>query len=187
MKDDLKWKKISSEHIIRNEWVDVRKERYILPDGRESGDYYNFSRKSYVVILAKDPEGNYICVRQYRPGIDAVTTEFPAGTIEWKGQGRPDEETALQAAMRELKEETGCTSSCWHHLMTVPSWASLCDDYAYIYEADDCRKVSDLKLDESEFLNNVRLREEELQKRIETGRFEQAVHVLAYYASKAGK
>ena len=40
-------------------------------------------------------------VRQYRHGSDSVTIEFPAGTVD-RG------EEPLAAALRELREETGC-------------------------------------------------------------------------------
>ncbi len=78
--------------------------------------YYSYSRRDYAVIVATDTEGNYLCVRQYRQGIKQVTTEFPAGGIERKDgreygtSGDASAEDALEAAKRELLEETGYTS-----------------------------------------------------------------------------
>ena len=78
-------------------------------------------------------EENYLCVRQFRQGIKEVTTEFPAGGIErtdGKEYGSKDAaEAALDCAKRELREETGYESSDWTHLITVPSNATISDNY----------------------------------------------------------
>ena len=83
MKDEnLAWQHISTETILHDRWMDMRKSEYRLPDGKTAGPFYTFSRKDYAVIVATDTEGNYILVRQYRQGIRKVTDEFPAGGIE---------------------------------------------------------------------------------------------------------
>ena len=80
--ENLKWEEISTEHIVQNEWIDFRKSAYRFPDGSVFEPFYSYSRRDYVVIVASDTEGNFICVRQFRQGIKEVTTEFPAGGIE---------------------------------------------------------------------------------------------------------
>ena len=111
----LAWKPLRVEHVVRDQWIDFRRIRYELPDGSAYEPFYSYSRRSYVVIVASDEEGRFLCVRQYRPGIRAVTTEFPAGGIERRGTaeyGEPEvtgyedgtaAEDALSAAKRELR------------------------------------------------------------------------------------
>ena len=77
-REDLMWQEVSTEHMIRDEWIDFRRSAYRLPDGRVFEPFYTYSRRDYVVIVASDQEGNYLCVRQFRQGIKEVTTEFPA-------------------------------------------------------------------------------------------------------------
>ena len=88
MKDEndssIKWEEVNTEHVIRDKWIDFRKSSYRFPNGKVYKPFYSYSRKDYVVIVASDTEGNYICVRQFRQGIREVTTEFPAGGIERK-------------------------------------------------------------------------------------------------------
>lgn len=181
---DLVWEEIEREHIIQDEWIDFRKSVYRYPDGKIFSPYYSYSRRDYVVIVASDEEGNYICVRQFRQGIKEVTTEFPAGGIE-----RPDgkeygdrtfAEGALEAAKRELLEETGYVSENWKHLLTIPSNATIADNYAYVYAAANCKKESDQHLDDTEYLNVVKHSADEIEKLIRTGKFQQAVHVMAW-------
>ena len=82
--EELTWELISTEHIVQDKWIDFRKSAYRFPDGTVFEPFYSYSRRDYVVIVASDEDGNYLCVRQYRQGIGKVTTEFPAGGIERK-------------------------------------------------------------------------------------------------------
>ena len=190
MKDPLEWEEVSCEHIVKDEWIDIRRSSYRFPDGSTFEPFYSYSRRDYVVIVASDTEGNYLCVRQYRQGIKKVTTEFPAGGIERKdgkeyGHSRDvNSEDALAAAKRELLEETGYESNEWRQLLTVPSNATIADNYAYIFEAKKCRKVSGQSLDDTEFLNVYSYTEQEIEDMIAAGDFPQAVHILAWLLSK---
>ena len=65
----LMWEEVKREHIIQDEWLDFRRLAYRLPDGTVSEPYYTYSRRDYVVIVASDENGRYLCVRQYRQGV----------------------------------------------------------------------------------------------------------------------
>lgn len=190
-REDLAWEEVSTEHIVQDEWMDFRRCTYRLPDGNVFGPFYRYSRKDYVVVVASDCDGNYLCVRQFRQGIGKVTTEFPAGGLERTdgreyGAGRRDglSEDALAAAQRELLEETGYSSEEWTHLLTIPSHATLADNYAHVYMAKNCRKIDGQHLDETEFLNVELHTQRELEQLICTGGFQQAVHVMAWLLAK---
>lgn len=187
--ENLAWTPLSVRHLVDNEWIDFREMSYRMPDGSVFTPYYNYSRRDYVVIVATDTEGRYLTVRQFRQGVRCVTNEFVAGGIE--GTERPDiskpaspnatPQMALAAAKRELMEESGYCSEKWTHLLTVPSNATIADNFAYIFRAEDCKKVSGQSLDDTEFLN-VHLRTGgEIEEMIRTGQFQQAMHVMAYY------
>lgn len=188
-RDPLAWEEVSTEHIVQDRWIDFRKSVYRFPDGSVFEPFYSYSRRDYVVIVASDTEGNYLCVRQFRQGIKQVTIEFPAGGIErsdgkeYGGSQDVSAEDALAAAKRELLEETGYESEEWNHLLTVPSHATLADNYAHLYVARNCRQVSGQSLDETEFLNVLKLSAEEMEQLVFTGEFQQAVHIAAWLLS----
>lgn len=189
--ENLAWEEVRTEHIVQDEWIDFRKSAYRFPDGTVFEPYYSYSRRDYVVVVASDEEGKYLCVRQYRQGIGEVTTEFPAGGIERTDGGeygsRGDSsvsENALTAAKRELLEETGYVSDHWKHLLTIPSNATLADNYAYIFLAEKCRKLGEQKLDETEFLNVRKYAPAEIEELISRGGFQQAVHAMAWLLAR---
>ena len=188
----LVWEEVRTEHLVRDRWIDFRKSAYRLPDGSVQEPYYTYSRRSYAVIVASDEEGRFLCVRQFRYGIGKVTIEFPAGGIDCDGDAEytaPDalmakSEDPLTAAKRELLEETGCESDDWEHLLSVPSNATIADNYAHIFRARNCRKVSDQHLDESEFLEVEHLTAQEIEDLIKRENFLQAMHILAYMLAR---
>ena len=194
MSDSLSWKMVKEEHIVQDEWVDFRKRLYELPDGSTVGPIYDYSKHSFSLVVATDTEGRYICVRQYRHGIDEITTEFPAGGIEYKKTADvpyitventiATEEEALAAAKRELSEETGYVSDNFVHLLTLPANATLESNNVHIYAATNCVKKNDQHLDDTEFLNVILLTEDELKEKIFGGDFKQPHHVLAWYLYK---
>lgn len=76
-----------------------------LPDGRVVENYHQVQLADYVVVYAETPDGRAIFERQYKHGMRRVGLTLPSGLVE-------PGETPLQAAIRELREETGyaCTS-----------------------------------------------------------------------------
>lgn len=182
--EDLIWTPVSVEHIVQDEWIDFRKVKYRYPDGREFEPFYQYSRRDYSVIVPVTEDGRFLCVRQFRHGISEVTTEFPAGGIEPASLGSAAaadiRESALQCAVRELQEETGFISEDWTPLSVIPSDATLSDNYAYLFLARNCRKISGQSLDETEDLEPELLTEEQIEKLIRAGKFQQSIHVMAY-------
>lgn len=194
---ELAWEEIRTEHLVTDEWIDIRRSAYRFPDGSVFEPFYSYSRKDYVVIAATDEEGRYLCVRQFRQGIKEVTTEFPAGGIErtvscgdlkdrreYRAKDGQVVEDALAAAKRELLEETGYESDEWRHLLTVPSNATIADNYACLFAAKNCRRVAGQSLDDTEFLKVCLYTEKELEELVRKGEFQQAVHCLAWMLTR---
>jgi 8-oxo-dGTP pyrophosphatase MutT (NUDIX family) len=71
-----------------------------LADAPGADPFYALELPDYVSIVAQTTNGDVVLVKQYRPAVEAVTLELPAGLVD--DGGTPDE-----TAIRELKEETG--------------------------------------------------------------------------------
>ena len=174
-----------AECLFSDNRISLIKTFYDPPDHIELDPYYSLKLGSYAVIVAIGEDGNLICVRQFRQGIRKITTEFPAGGIK----ARSDEETisidtALSSAKRELLEETGCVSDDWIHLITLASNPTLADNYAFVFLAKGCRKISGQKLDMTEYLESRNFAPNELEAMIRNGGFQHPIHILAWYLAK---
>jgi ADP-ribose pyrophosphatase len=173
MSRNLKWELVHDEQIIKDQWIDMKAATYRLPDGREIGPFYHYSRRDFVVIVAMDENGDFICVRQYRQGICRITTEFPAGGLE-------DGESPIEAARRELAEETGYTCGEMELLLSVPASPTISSNISHIVLAKDCRPVGEQSPDPYEFIEICTIVPEEMPELIRSGEFPQPGHILGY-------
>ena len=173
-RDPLEWEEVRTEHIVQDEWIDFRRSAYRFPDGTVFEPYYSYSRRDYAVIVATDTEGNYLCVRQYRQGIKQVTTEFPAGGIERKDgreygtSGDASAEDALEAAKRELLEETGTTAGTFEYLGEIAPIPAYTTEIIHMYLAKGL--TFSAPDPDDEFLDVVRIPFEEALEMVLDGR-----------------
>lgn len=124
------WQKISSREVYDNPWINVRHEEVIKPNG-ESGIYGVAHFKLLAAaVVPLDNEGNIWLVGQYRYTLDEYSWEIPMGGGDLNGD-------SLEAAKRELKEETGLVASKWTNLGRLHTSNSVTDEVGYMYLAED--------------------------------------------------
>ena len=135
-KEIKKWTTLESRYIIQRPWLTARVDKVQLPDGRINPEHYVLEYPEWVNVIAITNEGEFVMVRQYRHAMDIVLDELCAGVIE-------EGETPLQAAQRELLEETGYGGGTWREIMTVGQNPSICDNITHCFLADGVERVSD--------------------------------------------
>lgn len=84
-------------------WLEVLAREVQPAPGAATDSYFAIGEPDYLVALALTPDGRFILVRQFRPAIERMSLELPAGLRE------PGEDPAHGMA-RELLEETGFTT-----------------------------------------------------------------------------
>ncbi len=163
---DRSWKILSSEYLIKNRWLTVRKDHVRLPAGIEMDDYYVLEYPDWVTIIAITDKGKYVMERQYRHGLQETYYEICGGTIE-KG------EDALTTAKRELLEETGYEGGEWTYFTTTSPNPAAMTNVCYTFIAKGVRKVKEQNLEPTEDIEVLEMTEEEVLKAMEEGQISQ--------------
>ena len=141
--EDRKWKVLESEYLIRRPWLTARRDRAELPDGRINNEYYVLEYPDWVNIIAVTEDGYIVLERQYRHGLGNTCYELPCGVIE-------EGETPLEAAQRELLEETGYAGGQWQPWMTLSPNPATSTNLAHSFLAVGVKRVSGQSLDATE-------------------------------------
>lgn len=119
-----------------------------LPNGKSSKREY-VEHPGGATILALDEDENIYMIRQFRYPYREVIWEVPAGKLE-KG------EDPMEAAKRELEEETGMIASKIEPFGLIYPSPGYTNEHLYIYIATNL-KQSKQQLDENEFLSIVKM------------------------------
>lgn len=138
-----KWKTLSSEYLHRRPWLTVRKDVVQLPNGVIHDEYYVLEYPTWVNIIARTRDGKYVMVEQYRHGLQEIFTELVAGIAE------PGEQP-IEAARRELLEETGYGNGEWRLNMVICANPGSQNNLTYSFIADGVEKISEQHLDTTE-------------------------------------
>lgn len=166
--DDGKWETVSSEYLFKRPWLTVRHDQVRLPDGRINPEFYVLEYPDWINVIAITTEGLFVMERQYRQGLGKTCYEIPAGVME-KG------ETALEAARRELQEETGYGDGEWQEIMTLSGNSSTTSNITHCFLAKGVRKISEQHLDNTEDLNVCLLTAEQVMLLLTNDKIRQAL------------
>ena len=101
------WKVLERAAVYRADpWLAVERQKVELPDGRVIADYHRITFPDCAGVVARVADGRIMVQRQYRHGPGRVCLTLPGGAMNAG-------ESPLQAAQRELREETGYEARDW--------------------------------------------------------------------------
>lgn len=139
-----KFEELEKKEIFRNEHIQVYSRKLKLPN--EKIVNWTFTGKRDAVGVAAVFEDNSILlVKQYRPAVKMTTLEIPAGLLE-------EGESPVEAALRELEEETGYKAQKIEKICEYFMSPALSEGKFYLYYAENLIKTEQ-HLDEDEFVD----------------------------------
>jgi ADP-ribose pyrophosphatase len=165
------WTILDQKPVYENAWISLTEFQVINPSGGR-GIYGKVHYKHIAVgILPLDADWNTWLVGQYRFPLDQFSWEIP------EGGGRMDEDP-VDAAKRELKEETGLIAKDWIKIANMHLSNSVSDELAVIYLA---RNLEQKKADpeETEKLVIKKLHFDEVVGMLEKGLITDSMSVAA--------
>jgi 8-oxo-dGTP pyrophosphatase MutT (NUDIX family) len=115
------WKVLSRNSVYENQWIRVDHHEVLGPSGKP-GIYATVHFKNLAVgVVPLDIEGRVVLVGQYRFPLHAYSWEIPEG-------GGSHENTPLESAQRELREECGLAAGKWLELIEMDLSNSVSDE-----------------------------------------------------------
>lgn len=131
------WRTLARRSLLsRPPWMEIGEERVELPDGREVEGFLWIRTRDFVGMVAVTMREEVVLVRSYKHGPRTVSLAVPAGYLE-------EGEEPLEAAKRELREETGYASDDWSSLGRYVVDGNYGVGSAHIFLARGARRVID--------------------------------------------
>lgn len=168
------WKILDSHYIHNN----VRIDKCELPDGKVI-DGFVLEYGDWATIIALTKEQEVVLVRQYRHGAQKVILELPGGAME------AEDENPMQAARRELLEETGYASDNFIQIGCVSPNPANQTNLIYSFLALDAEKVGSQNLDDTEEIEVLLKPFEEVIRMAKNGELFQSMQVSAVFFALA--
>ncbi len=167
----MTWKTLATRLVYENDWIAVREDHVINPGGGENQYGHVHFKNLAIGILPIDDDGHTWLVGQSRFTLGAYSWELPEG-------GAPEGENPLDAARRELKEETGLEAREWRELMRLHTSNSVTDEAAIVYVATGLTEGKPC-FGETEDLTVRRVRIDEALRMVCNGEITDAISVAA--------
>lgn len=143
-----------------------------LPNGKTSTRDLVFHTGAVAILVVQD--GKVLLVRQYRKPIERHFLEIPAGKLDSK------DEEPLEAAKRELEEETNLVAKEWAQMMKIVSTPGFCDETITLFQAKEVSIKENAKpADEDEFVEILWMPLEEVMEKIQAGEIADAKTIIA--------
>jgi len=166
------WQVLSETTLIEQTWLEVREQRVRLANGHEIERFHLVRGPSWAGVLCLTEAREVVFVRQYRHGLGGPSLELPAGVLD--GDERP-----IQAARRELLEETGFEAAEFEPIATLACEPARNSARAHFFFARGGVRSASQALDHSEELEVLVVPVSDVPALIENGQIVHAAHVAA--------
>lgn len=169
-----KWEILKSELLESNRVFATRKDVGVSPVTGKEHDFFVIEAPDWVNIVALTAQDEVVLIKQYRHGIRAETIEIPGGVID-------SGESPLEAARRELLEETGYISDNWEQIGEVVPNPAIQNNRCYTFLALSSEKVKEPNFDSTEYIVTFTVPAAEIPKLVSERRITHSLVVAAFY------
>jgi len=164
------WKVLSSRHILNlGQWLSVRQETVQLPSGATIPTWFILEFPEWINVIAITRDGQFVMEDQYRHALGETHYELVAGVVD-------PGETPLQAAQRELSEETGYEGGEWSLFMTLSPNPTNHNNLSYTFLATGVEKRREQHQEPTEDIHVDIMSREEVYNLLSSGEIVQALH-----------
>ena len=137
-----KFKILSKELIFDKKYCQIERQRVLTHQNKEI-DWFVRKMSDAVIVVPFFKTGEILLQKTYKHGAQKIIIEFPAGMIE-------KNESAINAAARELREETGLIATKLKKVGSVLADPTGSAMKYHFFIAENCQSIAERELDEAE-------------------------------------
>ncbi len=167
------WRVAGSRLIHADRWIRLRADHCITPEGAVLDPYYVLEYRDWVHVVAVTDDDRLVVNHQYRHGAGCVHLELPGGVTDAADAG------PLEAAARELREETGFSAREFRHITSLSPNSATHTNRIHIVLALGAYADGAQSLDAGEEIAVELLPLSEIPALVGSGAFLQAPHVAS--------
>lgn len=162
------WEIHRSEYIYNSRWLTVRKDSVQTDKGIDIDDFYVLEYPTWINVIAITDEGQFVIEQQYRHGIQQQVFELCAGVCETN-------EKPIDAAKRELLEETGFGGGSWSLMGRYAPNPNSMSNWCYSFLAEGVTKTQEPHQEPTENILVHQVSKEELLTMMKSGKIVEGI------------
>ncbi|TFG08139.1 MAG: NUDIX hydrolase [Promethearchaeota archaeon] len=167
------WKLKKSIEVFRSRPFNILEKTYVNPCNNKEFNAHILDVKDWANIIGIDNHGNILLIRQFRFGNDQIELEIPGGYIEFG-------ETPEEAAIRELREETGFGIQWIKQIGVVNANPAIMNNRCYTFLAELSEK-GDVEFDPNEIIESVFATPKEVEKYLIEGKITNTYVICGFF------
>ena len=169
-----KWNLVKSEKLNSYRVFSTRRDISSSPVTGKSHDFYVIEAPDWTNVVAITPEREIILIKQYRHGVQSLTLEIPGGMVD-------PGETPLEAARRELLEETGYASDDLICIGRVHPNPAIQDNTCHTFLAKNAVKIKEPNFEGTEDIACFVTPVENVPNLVAEGKITHSLVISAFY------
>ncbi|WP_132520623.1 NUDIX hydrolase [Rhizobium sp. BK376] len=181
-RDPKPWSVTASRITYQDRWIKVRSDDCLTADGTLVAPFHVLEYPDWINVVPVMPDGRVLLVREYRHGRGEIVLGVVAGGVE--ESDRRSDDPAMEAAKRELLEETGYEADRFVKILVTHPNSATHNNIHTTYLALGLNKVAEQSLDESEDVQVLFRPLDDVLRDLQSGALiMQGMHVAALYAA----
>ena len=169
------WKRLKSEILFETRIFRLRRDTSESPRTGKAHPFHVLEATDWVNVIPVTGDGQIVLIEQFRHGLSEMQLEIPGGMVD------PEDRSPMEAAGRELREETGYEADELVHIGTVHPNPAILDNVCTTFLALGARCTGEPEPDSTEEIFVKTVPAEEIPGMIDGGAISNALIVAAFY------